>query len=175
MVDAVKLANELGFDVVTPVASDMITCSRELRAMCSPRYCPTYGNCWSCPPGAGTFEECEARIASTAQGVIVQTVREGLDYWEIEEVDELRTLHNSRLDQLADAIREQRGDAFEFTTGGCNLCESCTYPDAPCSKPDIQRLALSAHGIGVAAMCSQAGAEYEFVQDTTRFVGLVLY
>jgi len=173
-VDIVKTAEEMGFELAGPIEASAIECKRELRDYCNPEECPQYASCWSCPPGAGSFEECRERIASCSCGVVVQTVREGVDFNDVETLAEIRTLHNGRLDELADAVRGEGEGVYAFTTGGCRVCPTCTYPDEPCRYPQKQRLSLSAHGVDVAALCEHAGIEYGFESGTIRFVGMVL-
>jgi len=177
MVDIVALAKELGFDQVGAInASDVVT-SAELSAACNPQSCEKYNTCWTCQPAAGPFEEIrEAHIASKKAGVIVQTVRDDIDYWEDWElVAETRTLHNSRLDRLAAMLREEFDGVLEFSTGGCDVCGECSYPDAPCKRPDEQRMALSAHGVSVGATCQNAGVDYSFENGRLRYVGMILH
>lgn len=175
MIDVVERASEIGFDTVRPILTDMVVCRRDLRDLCNAEACNHYGTCWSCPPGAGSYEECVARIAGKTEGLLVQTLREGVDFDDIVALDEIRALHNQRLDCLSDQLRSEYDGTLEFTTGGCDLCGTCTYPDAPCNMPERQRLALSAHGVDVAATCERCGMEYGFASGTIRFVGLVLY
>ena len=98
------------------------------------------------------------------------------DYYEDWEVlAETRTLHNSRLDKLAAMMREELGDVAVFSTGGCDLCETCTYPDAPCARPDARRHSLSAHGVAVGTTCQNAGMDYSFINGSVRYIGMILY
>ena len=172
--NAVECAKQAGFEIVRPVSADMVVCSRDLRDLCNAEACNHYDTCWSCPPGAGSYEECVARIAGKREGVLVQTLREGVDFDDAATLDRIRVLHNQRLDLLANQLRSEHNGVLEFTTGGCDLCNPCFYPDAPCNMPERQRLALSAHGVDVAATCERSGMEYGFASGTIRFIGLVL-
>ena len=172
---AIERAQELGFDLMTMIEASMVPCKQELRNLCDPQVCEHYGTCWSCPPGAGSFEQCAATIASKSKGILVQSVREGVDFNDVELLDQIRAKHNLRLDRLAHDLRQLHGEALEFTTGGCNLCDSCLYPDEPCALPERRRLALSAHGVDVEELCQRAGMEYAFENGTIRFIGLILY
>ena len=174
--DVEALAREIGFDLVAAIRADGVVTSRELAASCNPRACRKYGSCWTCPPGVGTFEEILGDITSRDAGVLVQTVREGVDHYEDWDlIEEAHALHNARLDQLADAMRTEYDDVIEFSTGGCDLCSPCSYPDSPCLKPKQRRESLSAHGVAVAATCEQAGLDYAFENGCVRFVGMILH
>lgn len=176
MADAVELARELGFEGIAAIDPAQVSMRAELAALCTPKSCPKYGSCWSCPPGAGPFEDIQADVTSKTGGVLVQTVRTGIDYTQdLEEVVEAQVLHHERLDALADKLRATHKGVAEFSTGGCDLCDPCTYPDAPCAKPELRRLSLSAHGVDVGATCRNAGLDYAFENGVLRFIGMVLY
>lgn len=171
-----ELAREMGFNSVALLTTDQVVTSPELAAGCNPNACQKYASCWTCPPGAGTYEELQPNITTRRAGVLVQTLRENVDYYEDWEVlAETRTLHNSRLDKLAAMMREKLGDVAVFSTGGCDLCETCTYPDAPCARPDARRHSLSAHGVAVGTTCQNAGMDYSFINGSVRYIGMILY
>lgn len=174
--DIQKLARESGFDYVAAIEAGDVVTSAELAASCNPTSCRKYGTCWTCPPGAGAYEDIQYHITSKRKGVLVQTIRRGVDYYEDWDIlAETRTLHNERLDRLAQMMRAELEGVLTFSTGGCDLCDPCSYPDAPCMKPDEQRLSLSAHGVAVGTTCKKAGMDYAFENGSVRFVGMVLY
>jgi len=174
--DIVAMAREMGFDQAGLLSADEVVTSADLAASCNPQACRKYGSCWTCPPGAGTYEELLGDISSRRAGVVVQTVRDGVDFYEDWDVlEELRTLHNGRLDELARMMRPEFEDVLVFSTGGCDLCDECSYPDAPCKRPDARRESLSAHGVAVGATCQNAGLDYSFQNGRIRFVGMILY
>lgn len=174
--DVETTAREIGFDHVAAIRADDVVTSRELTASCNPQACPKYGSCWTCPPGVGVFEDILNDITSRDAGVIVQTVREGVDHYEDWDlIEEAHVRHNAKLDQLADVMRTEFADVAEFSTGGCDLCSPCSYPNAPCMKPDRRRESLSAHGVAVGATCERAGLDYSFENGRVRFVGMILH
>ena len=170
------LAREIGFDHVAMIRAGDVVTSPDLAASCNPQVCRKYGTTWTCPPGVGTYESILGDIASRDVGVLVQTVREGVDHYEDWDLmEEAHTLHNARLDRLADAMRAELDNVLEFSTGGCDVCGTCSYPDAPCKQPDRKRESLSAHGVAVSATCENAGIEYSFENGCVRFVGMIVY
>ena len=176
MIDPVKLAEDLGFDSAAAINPDMVVTSADLSASCNPQSCRKYASCWTCPPGAGTFDEIQHHIRQKSAGVLVQTIRDDVDFYEDWEIlAEIRQLHNSRLDQLAATLRDEYEGVLEFSTGGCDVCDSCSYPDAPCMQPVEQRLSLSAHGVAVGATCQNAGLDYSFQNGRVRYVGMILH
>ncbi|HAM15258.1 MAG TPA: hypothetical protein DCP91_05265 [Eggerthellaceae bacterium] len=176
MFDTANRAREIGFERSAAIGIDAIALSEELTSGCNPKACRKYASCWTCPPGAGSYEERRAHFEGKDAGVLVQTVRDDVDIYEDwEALEETRTLHHQRLDQLAAEMRSQFADVLEFSTGGCDLCAPCSYPDAPCLKPDEQRLSLSAHGVAVGETCKRAGLDYGFENGRLRYVGMIIY
>ena len=109
--DVETTAREIGFDHVAAIRADDVVTSRELTASCNPQACPKYGSCWTCPPGVGVFEDILNDITSRDAGVIVQTVREGVDHYEDWDlIEEAHVRHNAKLDQLADVMRTEFAD-----------------------------------------------------------------
>lgn len=176
MNDLQSFAKELGFEQAGTITVDDVTTSAQLAASCTPQACEKYGSCWTCPPGAGTYEDLQAHFKPGQAGILVQTVRDDIDYYiEWEKLAETRNLHHERLDKLANTLRAEKTGVLEFSTGGCDLCNPCSYPDAPCLKPNEQRLSLSAHGVAVGSTCKAAGLDYGFQNGQVRFVGMILF
>ena len=71
-----KMGMEQGFSHVVLLDCDTIELKPEVRQMCASGSCHKYDKCWSCPPGCGSLEECEARVRQYKNGIIVQTVGE---------------------------------------------------------------------------------------------------
>lgn len=176
MPDVEKLAKELGFEQVALIEPDMVITSEALAASCNPQACKRYASCWTCPPGAGSFADIQDHIRTKDAGVLVQTVRDDVDFYEDwEKLGDIRHLHNERLDKLAETLKPAYAGVLEFSTGGCDVCSACSYPDAPCRKPDNQRLSLSAHGVSVNATCQNAKLDYSFQNGRIRYVGMILW
>ena len=57
-----KMGMEQGFSHVVLLDCDTIELKPEVRQMCASGSCHKYDKCWSCPPGCGSLEECEARV-----------------------------------------------------------------------------------------------------------------
>ncbi len=176
MFDVMAAAREQEFEICALVDIDDIVIKTELAESCSPENCPKYASCWTCPPGAGSYEELQEHFLGKAGGVLVQTLRHNIDFEkDADRLVEIRTLHHKRLDALANVCRGELEGVLEFSTGGCDVCHVCTYPEAPCSRPGEQRLSLSAHGVDVAETAQRAGMEYGFEKGTIRFIGMIVY
>lgn len=171
-IDKAKL---IGFDAAAVLDTDVIVCEESIRALCAPDKCANYGSSWVCPPGCGNIESCRKTVASYKNAILLQGVWENVDFTDGEAMRNIAHLHNDRAMKLFKQIRGEQGDAYLLTTGGCGLCEDCTFPDAPCRIPDKNRGSLSAFGINVGKLCESAGMEYSFTEGVMRMVACILY
>jgi predicted metal-binding protein len=58
---------------------------------------------------------------------------------------------------------------------GCNMCEICTYPHAPCRFPWKLQHAIEGYGITVSAVAEKAGVNYMNGENTVTYFGALLY
>ena len=126
MTDFEALAREIGFDQAGMIDVDAVVTSAELAASCNPGACRKYASCWTCPPGAGTYEELLDDITSRRAGIVVQTIRDGVDYFEDWDIlAETRSLHNERLDRSSTSIfrTRRRGRLKQRVRRGSAACE----------------------------------------------------
>ena len=80
----VAYAKELGFSEAAPVVPADLKPNAEVRAMCAADKCHAYGKNWTCPPECGSLEECAARISAKTRGILVQSVAQLEDSFDIE-------------------------------------------------------------------------------------------
>ena len=130
------LAMEAGFTHAVPLDVHTIDLKAEVRDMCASGGCGKYGACWSCPPACGTLDECRARVLQYTKGIIVQTVGELEDPLDGEGMMETEDMHKKSFDRMYALLREQHADVLALGAGGCKKCAVCTYPDAPCRRPN---------------------------------------
>ncbi len=173
--DYISAALEMGFSVAGDVNTDFIECEEDIRALCAPDKCPNYGSGWICPPGCGSVENCRGIVQRYKNALLLQSISENVDMSRGEELQRLAETHNRLAAELFVRIRIEQGDAYLLTTGGCALCEKCSYPDEPCRFPDKNRGSLSAFGINVEKLCKKAGIEYSFIPSVVRLIACVLY
>ena len=62
-----------------------------------------------------------------------------------------------------------------LSTGGCHLCKTCTYPDAPCRFPDRMSPSISSYGIIAANLAESAGMPYINGENTVTYFGLLCF
>ena len=164
------LAQEAGFTHVAPMDPATITLKEEVRQMCAA--CGQYGKRWSCPPGCGTLEECAAKISAYHQGILVQTVGELEDEFDVEAMLETEALHKERFA----ALRDLAGTAvLPLGAGCCTICKACTYPDNPCRFPEKNISSMEAYGMVVTEVCKANGMAYNYGRNTIAYTSCVLF
>ena len=57
---------------------------------------------------------------------------------------------------------------------GCDLCDKCTYPDAPCRFPNRAHGSLEGYGIFVSEIAKIAGINYINGANTVTYFGAVI-
>ena len=125
----VAYAKELGFSEAAPVVPADLKPNAEVRAMCAADKCHAYGKNWTCPPECGSLEECAARISAKTRGILVQSVAQLEDSFDIEGMMEAEQDHTARFHTLADRAHAEEKGALCLGTGGCRICGKCAYPE----------------------------------------------
>lgn len=171
----ISAAKDLGFTNAVTISADIIACDDDIRALCAPDKCGNYGSGWICPPGCGSMEKCRETVAGYKNAILLQSVSGDVDFNNSGEMLGVTQEHNRLAVKLFDKIREEQGDAYLLTTGGCDLCEKCTFPDEPCRIPGKNRGSLSAFGINVTKLCEKAGMEFSFAAGIMRMMACILY
>jgi len=153
-------AKALGFDHAAPLNTDALTFMPEVRGMCEANRCAQYGKNWTCPPGCGSLEEAAEKAKAYSFGMLVQTVGAMEDEFDLEAIEATGQRHKENFLRLAGAVRAEHPDALLMGAGGCRLCETCTYPDAPCRFPDRAIPSMEAYGLWVSKVCELSGVPY---------------
>lgn len=168
------LALKAGFDTAGALDCATIELHPEVRAACETNRCGRYGANWSCPPGCGTLEECAARIRNYTKGVLVQTVGILEDEFDGEAMVAAADLHAQSFLRLANKLRADFPDMLPMGTGSCSICETCTYPDAPCRSPKGATAPMEAYGMIVSDICKKNNLSYYNGKGTITYTGCFL-
>ncbi|MDO4521772.1 MAG: DUF2284 domain-containing protein [Eubacteriales bacterium] len=155
-----ELAKKQGFSEVGALDCATIELLPEVRSMCEQNTCHRFGNCWSCPPGCGTLEECEEKLRGFRRGILVQTVGELEDELDGEAMMETEAKHKKNFYAFAETLRKQYPGMLAVGAGSCNICKECTYPEEPCRFPDKAVVSMEAYGMLVTQVCQANGIKY---------------
>ncbi len=145
-----------------------------VREMCAVDKCHAYGKNWSCPPGCGTIPECEAEMRSYDWGVLVQITQDLEDDLDFEGWKEA----GKRLRDLSVSLHEELVKRYSqilaLGGAGCDICKTCTYPDAPCRFPEKRMSGMEGYGLVVSDVCRDNGLQYYYGPGTITYTGLFL-
>lgn len=168
------LALEAGFDAAGALDCATIELHPEVRAACKTDRCGRYGTNWSCPPGCGTLEECAERIRKYTKGLVVQTIAVLEDEFDGEGMMAAADRHAQSFRRLSGQLCDDFPDMLPMGTGSCSICETCTYPDAPCRSPEGAIVPMEAYGMIVSDICEKNDLLYYNGKGTITYTGCFL-
>ena len=146
----------------------------EVRDMCAVNSCGRYDKSWACPPACGSLEEQSKRLRGFSYGVLLQVTEQMEDDFDVEAMERAERLCKEGLHKLSDQMEGRFTKKLLLGAGTCTVCETCTYPDAPCRFPDKAFASLEACGLVVSKECERAGIPYYYGPKTITFTGAVL-
>ena len=173
--DFLKTGREAGFETVAPLDPKTLKFLPEVRSMCAADRCQSFDKNWSCPPGCGTIEEWAERCSRFTKGLILQTVGDREDSYDIEAMMEAADTHKARGDAFTKALRDQGADFQFLSAGTCTRCKQCTYPDAPCRFPEMLYPSMEACGLFVSQVCKDNGVAYNYGNEKIAYTSCVLF
>jgi len=170
----IKEAIDSGFSQAGELNVTALEFMPEVREMCSVDLCHQYGKNWRCPPGCGSIEEAAERAAQYSYGVLVQTIGKMEDDFDYETIQDTAEKHKNNFAALVDKVKERVPDVLPMGAGTCSLCETCTYPDAPCRFPDQSISSMEAYGLWVSKVCELSNIPYNNGKQTITYTSCYL-
>ncbi len=172
--ELMELAMQCGFTHAAPLDVSTLRVMQEVRDMCAVNTCGMYGKRWSCPPGCGTIEECAQRIGLYRSGIVVQTVGQLEDSFDVEGIQDASKRQKEAFARMTEELRKRYPDMLPLGTGCCEQCAECTYPDAPCRFPDKAMSSMESYGLLVNQVCTDNGLRYNYGPNTIAYTGCFL-
>ena len=169
-----QTAKDAGFSAWNPLDIATIELKPEVRDMCAVNSCGQYGKRWSCPPGCGTLEECEARIKRCTHGILVQTFGDIEDGFDFEAMMEIEADHKAHFAEMYDALRKAGAEVLAIGAGCCTVCAKCTYPEESCRFPEKMVSSMEAYGMLVLEVCKANGLTYYYGADKMAYTSCFL-
>ncbi len=155
-------AQAAGFTNWAKLDVSTIALKQEVRDMCAANTCGKYGKCWSCPPGCGSLEECARKLERMTHGILVQTVGDVEDSFDLEGMAEVEAAHKEHFARMHEALRASGDAVLALGTGCCTQCAACAYPQSPCRFPEKMVSSMEAFGILVSEVCQANGLPYYY-------------
>ena len=170
-----NLAHDCGFTHCAALDVSTLEFLQEVRDMCNAGQCNKYGKSWSCPPACASLEEMRERVGNYSRGLLVQTVGELEDSYDWDGIMAAGLRHKANFGRMWDALEHERLPVFAMGAGACMLCESCTYPDAPCRFPDRMSASMEACGLFVSNVCADNNLNYNYGPNKIAFTSCFLF
>ena len=148
--------------------------SERIRLVCEME-CPRYGKTWACPPAVGSVEECKKRCLSYPTGLLISTLTEVEDISSMEDCLSTRAPHEEIAHEVIALLQEQGLEVYGLSTESCDICENCSYPNAPCHHREKMLPCVESQGIIVTALAEKYGIEYQYGGNIVTWFSLLLY
>jgi len=168
------MAKECGFTHSAPLDITTLEFMQDIRDMCNPKQCQKYNTTWSCPPACPSLEEMRNFVKGYAGGLLVQTVGELEDSYDWDGIQAASARHKENFGIMQEAIKKDHPSVFAMGAGACTICETCTYPGAPCRFPDRMCSSMEACGLFVSKVCKDNGLAYNYGQNRIAFTSCFL-
>lgn len=173
--DLVNLALCAGFSHAALLDIATLAPRLEVRDMCAKNRCGAFDACWTCPPGCGTLEMCAARMHRFSSGLLVQSTANLADPFDYPGMQHAEQRHQANFSALYTQLRGMFDVVLALGSGGCRICERCSYPEQPCRFPDRATSSMEAYGLLVADVCRANGLGYYYGPGTVSYTGCYLF
>ncbi len=169
----VDMALQAGFDHAGFADISTLEFLPEIRGMCEDNRCGKYGKSWACPPACGTLNEIKQHVLSYDYGMILQATEQMEDDFDWDAIQLASRRCRDSLNTLARQLRGTDKKVLAMGMDGCDKCESCTYPDAPCRFPDELSPSMEACGLFVSRECEKSGMQYKYGNQTMTINAMI--
>lgn len=173
--NALELVKEVAGEALcecAEISTEIINFSEAVVSACKANACGRYGKSWVCPPGVGELPMLRERYERYGKAIVFTTVHSIEDSFDFEGMMEAQEAH-SKID--AELLRRLDGGQTLLGSGGCRLCEECTYPDSPCRHPRSAVPSVEACGIDVVALAGAAGIRYHNGANTVTYFSVLFF
>jgi len=174
MNDLAQAALDFGFSHAGLMEPAKLQVREEVRLMCAADRCQAFNRCWVCPPASGSLDENRRTLASYRSGLIVQTTGALEDPFDYDAMMALDAMQKDRLSEFREDLWPAYPDLIALGNGACTICDTCTYPAAPCRHPDLAVQSMEAFGLVVSDACEANGLGYYYGPNTITYTGCYL-
>jgi predicted metal-binding protein len=169
-----ELALKCGFTKAGPVDPAKIRIYREVRDACAEDKCKSYSKNWACPPACGPLDYCADSVHRCRAGLIMQTTGVLNDEFDRDGMLRLGKEHSGHIYAFSAMVRTGYPYSLVLGAGACHICQTCTYPSAPCRFPQKMTYSMEAYGMLVSEVCTNSGIPYHYGKGTLTYVACFL-
>jgi predicted metal-binding protein len=172
--DLRRLIRESGFSAIGCFDPAKLVVRSEVRDMCAADRCHAFAKSWSCPPACGSLEDYQELFRRYHTGYLFQTIANMEDEFDYQGIEDGSREHWRRFNDLVRRVGATGRDILLLGSGACRLCETCTYPDAPCRHPEQASTSMEAAGLIVYDVCEMTDLPYYHGRNTVAFCACAL-
>ena len=149
--------------------------SQRVRWICQ-QECPMYGKTWACPPGVGTVEQCAAKCQSYKNCLMIGTITELGDLYNMQAALATRPEHEAITGAVQKMFREQGIEPYILSTEACAVCQRCAILDGqPCRYPERMHPCVESHGINIVPTLEENGLEFQYGENVVTWYSLLFF
>ena len=174
MIKWIATAKAMGFDEAAAMDPQLLEARADVRTMCAENKCGAYGKNWTCPPHCGSLQECQTKMRSYRQCILLHTVGNMTKTIDSKCYRETEKRHLAQLSAFAKEIRQFFPQALCLGAGGCRVCKKCAYPEA-CRFPNEAMSSMEGYGLFVTQVCRDAGLPYHHGEKTITYTACILF
>lgn len=146
--------------------------SPRVRWICE-QECERFNATWACPPAVGSVKQCQDRCLEYKECFLFSTIAEVSDVINMKETLATRKEHENITAAIEQFIKEQGAECMALSTESCDICETCSYPDAPCRFPEKMHPCVESHGIIVCELAEKYGLEFTLSANQILWFGII--
>lgn len=168
-------ARELGIRECKIATTELLVFAPETRRLCEQNVCGQLGKTWACPPAVGSYATCVKTCRAFRNMMVFSTVTDLRGRYNPRGWHEAKIRHERATAVIAAEFRRDRPDVLVLSTEGCEVCERCTYPDAPCAFPEQCFPSVEGYGILVMEVVKKLGMRYHYGPEQLAYFSFVLF
>ena len=132
----------------------------------------------SSPPGPvrrlwEVWRSAGTAVLPTKECFLFSTIAEVSDVINFEEMLSTRREHENITAAIEQFIKSQGTGCMALSTESCDICETCTYPDAPCRFPEKMHPCVESHGIIVSELAEKYNLDFTLSPNQILWFGIL--
>lgn len=168
------IALKTGFWETGMIQIDTLHYNSVVRKICIEK-CQYYGTSWACPPAVGTLEQCRKRCEQYDYMMLFSGKYEIEDFFNSAKLLESISWFKKMVERFDKKISNFLSSYILLSNEGCGVCQSCTWPDAPCRFPDKLYHSIEGYGFNINQLADYAKMRYNNGQNTITYFGALLF
>lgn len=165
-------ARALGFETVTELDMKTLRTWTEPGEQYQANQCGSFDHRWGRPPELDEPGKCREALTHYGMGVLVQTSCPGSTG--AEALTQMKQLHQTRFAALCDTLRQLGEAILPLAEGGCDRCETCSYPRS-CPTPERMCCCAAAFGLSLETICRETPGACASTAGHTVFSSVLLF